>query len=116
MIEVNMIAGMGHGTPLGNGLGAPGPFMLDVGISSTQEIARFWGILVTEKGVSTTSRPELPARQHVPSRLEIPAMEKAKTASSESTATLQSPRTNASGQPGVKNLIEHALRTAGLMR
>ncbi|WP_353010293.1 hypothetical protein [Mesorhizobium sp. M0977] len=114
MIEVNMIAGMGHGTPLGNGLVAPGPFMLDVGISSTQEIARFWGILVTEKGVSTTSRPELPARQHVPSRLEIPTMEKAKTASSESTATLQS--RVLTHRAGVKNLIEHALRTAGLMR
>lgn len=41
-IEINMIAGMGHGTPIGNdGLGARGPFMLDVGISSTRETLRF---------------------------------------------------------------------------
>ncbi len=45
VIEVNMITGMGHGTPLDrNRLGSPGPFMLDVGISSTHEIARFWKI------------------------------------------------------------------------
>jgi poly(3-hydroxybutyrate) depolymerase len=44
---INMIAGMGHGTPLGDGLGAPGPYMLDVGISSTREIARFWGLAKT---------------------------------------------------------------------
>jgi poly(hydroxyalkanoate) depolymerase family esterase len=43
-IEINMIAGMGHGTPIGNGLGTAGPYMLDVGISSTQEMARFWGL------------------------------------------------------------------------
>ena len=44
VIEVNMIAGMGHGTPLAPGLGDPGPYMLDVGVSSTREVARFWGI------------------------------------------------------------------------
>lgn len=43
-IEINMIAGIGHGTPIGNGLGTAGPYMLDVGISSTQEMARFWGL------------------------------------------------------------------------
>ena len=45
VIEINMIAGMGHGTPLDDHLGTPGPYMLDVGISSTREIARFWGLL-----------------------------------------------------------------------
>ncbi|RWK42146.1 PHB depolymerase family esterase [Mesorhizobium sp.] len=48
LIEEYRIAGMGHGTPLGTAgdaaLGVGGPFMLDVGISSTWHIARFWGI------------------------------------------------------------------------
>lgn len=44
IIEVNMIAGMGHGTPLAADLGTAGPFMLDVGIPSTREIAAFWGV------------------------------------------------------------------------
>jgi poly(hydroxyalkanoate) depolymerase family esterase len=58
VIEINMIAGMGHGTPLGNdGLGNPGPYMLDVGVSSTQKIAQFWGIAHPEsKGFSRPIR------------------------------------------------------------
>jgi hypothetical protein len=38
---------MGHGTPLDvqTGYGASGSFMLDVGISSTVEIARSWGLV-----------------------------------------------------------------------
>ena len=49
-IEEHIIAGMNHGAPLtsepgAEGVGAPGPFMLDVGISSTQEIARFFGLI-----------------------------------------------------------------------
>ncbi len=56
VIEVNMITGMGHGTPLdGNRLGSPGPFMLDVGISSTHEIAQFWKI--ADPNTSATARP-----------------------------------------------------------
>ncbi|MGX8008912.1 hypothetical protein ACVDG8_007780 [Mesorhizobium sp. ORM8.1] len=46
VVEMFTIAGMGHGTPLqtggGDGLGKAGPFMLDVGISSTRHTARFW--------------------------------------------------------------------------
>jgi hypothetical protein len=41
--------GMAHGVPLATGegdrgCGAPGPFFLDVGISSTHHIAKFWGL------------------------------------------------------------------------
>nr|WP_192361517.1 PHB depolymerase family esterase [Mesorhizobium mediterraneum] len=49
LIEKFSITGMGHGAPLktpgDNGLGSAGPFMLDVGISSTRHIACFWGIM-----------------------------------------------------------------------
>jgi hypothetical protein len=49
VIESFTIAGMAHGTPLATGdgddaYGAAGPFLLDVGISSTYHIARFWGL------------------------------------------------------------------------
>lgn len=49
VIESFGIAGMGHGTPLAVGEGdmeggAAGAFMLDVGISSTHHIARFFGL------------------------------------------------------------------------
>jgi feruloyl esterase len=52
VIESFTIGGMAHGTPLAtagaDAHGAAGPFLLDVGISSTYHIARFWGL--TGKG------------------------------------------------------------------
>ena len=51
-IEEHLIAGMNHGAPLtsakGEGVGVAGPFMLDVGISSTLEIARFFGLVAAD--------------------------------------------------------------------
>jgi poly(hydroxyalkanoate) depolymerase family esterase len=49
VIESFSIASMAHGTPLATGdaanaYGAAGPFLLDVGISSTYHIAKFWGL------------------------------------------------------------------------
>ncbi len=47
LVESYTITGMAHGTPLAVGpdaVGAAGPFLLDVGISSTQRIAAFWGL------------------------------------------------------------------------
>lgn len=64
-MELHMLSGMGHGTPLAttgaDGLGATAPFMLERGVSSTWEIARFWGI--ASAGAETLARgphhPEL---------------------------------------------------------
>ena len=46
LIEAFSISGMAHGVPLattgGESCGAAGAFFLDVGISSTHHIARFW--------------------------------------------------------------------------
>src|SRR5262249_475710 len=48
LIEAFSIRGMAHGVPLatasGESCGAAGAFFLDVGISSTHHIARFWGL------------------------------------------------------------------------
>ena len=49
-VEEHVIAGMRHGTPVSGdedapGTGEPERFMLDVGIASTLEIARFWGLV-----------------------------------------------------------------------
>jgi poly(hydroxyalkanoate) depolymerase family esterase len=47
-IELNRVHGLGHGVPLEtrgqNGLGRAAPFMLQAGVNSTLEIARFWGL------------------------------------------------------------------------
>jgi poly(hydroxyalkanoate) depolymerase family esterase len=48
VVEAYDVPGMGHGTPLQTqgpqGCGAPGPHMLEAGISSTRHIARNWGL------------------------------------------------------------------------
>ena len=51
LIEAYSITNMAHGTPLAVGeaegaCGAPGPFLLPVGISSSYHIAKFFGIAV----------------------------------------------------------------------
>jgi poly(hydroxyalkanoate) depolymerase family esterase len=49
LIEAVSISGMGHGVPLDSVMGvescgAPGPFFLDAGVSSTLHIAGFWAL------------------------------------------------------------------------
>lgn len=48
VIELNVVRGLGHGTPLSTrdagDVGKVAPFMLEAGVSSSLEIARFWKI------------------------------------------------------------------------
>jgi len=48
LIEMNVLAGLGHGVPLAttgdDPLGMVAPFMLEANVSSSLEISRFWGI------------------------------------------------------------------------
>lgn len=53
VVEYHIIEGMGHGTPVDPGsgrrqCGSTAPYMLDVDICSSYEIARFWGIVREE--------------------------------------------------------------------
>ncbi|MGZ2413069.1 poly(hydroxyalkanoate) depolymerase family esterase [Sphingomonas sp. F9_3S_D5_B_2] len=101
-IEEFVISGMGHGTPLDpahqQGETAA-PFMLDVGISSTRETLRFWGI---DKPVPATERHSPPT-----------AKTRAGTAVPNAPAT---PTGTATASSGIQKTIEDALRTAGLLR
>jgi feruloyl esterase len=59
LVESFTLTGMGHGTPLAtgrNGCGQAGPFLLEAGISSSQHIARFFGL--------TGARPRATAPAH----------------------------------------------------
>jgi feruloyl esterase len=54
VIEMYTIGGMAHGAPLATGAadthcGVPGAFVLDVGISSSYHIAKFWGLTVSRR-------------------------------------------------------------------
>jgi poly(hydroxyalkanoate) depolymerase family esterase len=100
VIEQYSITGMGHGIPLDGGadsLGEAGAHMLDVGLSSTARIAAFFGIA-----------PEGEARRQ-PSAAALvppPAPQRAGPGTAH--------RPQAAG--GVQQVIEEALRKAGLMR
>ena len=110
VIERYTIGGLGHGTPLGtggdDGNGAAGPHMLEAGINSTRRIASFWGI-VGQPGVIAKVEaavagliPKAP-----PVRVDV------------------QPFTRRAHRPaphpklaGVAEIIDKALRSAGLLR
>jgi poly(hydroxyalkanoate) depolymerase family esterase len=113
LIEKYTIAGMGHGKPLqtsgDEGLGRAGPFMLDVGISSTRHIARFWGL--AKPAIRRAAKAETASRAALETYR--PA-EKPRAVHVDPTPEPQ-PR-NARGPAGITKVIEDALRAAGLMR
>ncbi|PBC00904.1 hypothetical protein CK220_28695 [Mesorhizobium sp. WSM3860] len=115
VIEINMIAGMGHGTPIRDGLGSPGAFMLDVGISSTRDIARFWDIVATQTNGSMRSNLNMEG--------ETPSSGSSSPAGEEALEKFHTPSAGnisasrpESGPHGIQAVIEDALRAAGLMR
>ncbi len=59
-VEAHTIAGLGHGTPIAaggaDGCGAPGPWVLEAGVSSSREIARAWGV-DTARAAAAPDRP-----------------------------------------------------------
>lgn len=109
VLEMNLVSGMGHGTPLAPGLGAPGPYMLDVGVSSTHEIARFWGIS-DASDERTSARSE--SRSVVPYTRQPETRKRAQEPTPR--ATVAEPSSPAAS--GIQKTIEDALRSAGLMR
>lgn len=99
LIEAHSIAGMGHGTPIApsEGCGAAMPHMLDIGVCSTRAIAAFWGIADAGAGVAA----DMPIDRRDAARSAKPALPA---------------MGGAADVPGVKKVIEDALRAAGLMR
>lgn len=109
VLEEYRIAGMGHGTPLSTrgdeSCGASAPHMLEAGISSTRRIARFWGLAASDRAPSVDRRA---VGSHP-----IPAPAPAAAAGACATAA-RYPERAAGG--GLGQVIENALRAAGLMR
>lgn len=109
VLEINRIAGMGHGTPIRpDDLGTPGPYILDVDVSSTRDIAASWGIAEASRGSASpsksisVSKPQAPRQDHPSS-----------SQGAKPTRIIPEP---AAAATGVQKIIEDALRTAGLMR
>ena len=103
-VESYTIAGMGHGTPLdvkGGAAGSKAPFVLDVGISSSDHLLKFWGLA---DGAAAAPRKEPQPRvdprplpsPRVIARAAAPILHKV--------------------EHGVEKIINDALRAAGLLK
>jgi poly(hydroxyalkanoate) depolymerase family esterase len=118
VIEEFVIAGMGHGTPLrttsADACGKSGAFMLEAGICSTQQICRFWGIdRQLDNAASATTKPlaqdQGPGSAKAATITHNPHLIRETTQEADRATT-----TNYTGD--VRNIIEEALRSAGLLR
>ncbi|MEP9401732.1 extracellular catalytic domain type 1 short-chain-length polyhydroxyalkanoate depolymerase [Sphingomonas sp. VNH70] len=110
LVEAWRIAGMGHGVPIdpASGIGAAGPFMLDVGLSSTLAIAGSWGLT----GAAAAAAPRVePVAAPAP---RVPALAQAPAPRGRRLERMDEPRGDGGGS--VQATIERALRAAGLMR
>jgi poly(hydroxyalkanoate) depolymerase family esterase len=110
LVEHYEISGMDHGIPLDPGTGAgqsgqAGAYMLDVGLSSTDRIAAFFGI---------AAQPE--RRVQLPRVAEIRPDAKRAIPARKSFAKATAKPTSPAATNGVQKIIEDALRAAGLMR
>ncbi len=121
VIEEYVITGMAHGTPLAagdaeNSYGAAGPFLLDVGISSSYQIAKFWGLTGRPVGAVKKRTADEPARKKedaVPAHSDAPkAVGRKRTA-----RRPQEHREKAARSVfDVNAVITKALKAAGLMK
>ena len=109
VLECFVVPGMQHGTPLNPGasdldqsMGAPGPYMLDAGISSTWHMARSWGLLTAAAQARTEAQPAdaKPAAGRAGLLGSLPGME----------------LPAAARVGGVAAVIDKALRSAGLLK
>lgn len=118
VIEDYTITGMGHGTPLDTknetGCGKAGPFMLEVGISSTAHLCRLWGL--AENAGRAIQEPR--AAPLLESRELALAAPSPAAGSSRFTRVHTEPLEKFKTGPGdgVRKVIEDALRAAGLMK
>ena len=115
VIESNLLEGLGHGTPLAtagpDGVGSVAPYMLEAGVSSSLEIARFWGL--AEPLAAAEAAPR--------------ASEGRRAAAAPERASKTQPRATSLGEqivasvgghvpPDVEKVIAQAMKTAGLMK
>jgi feruloyl esterase len=119
VIESYAIPAMAHGTPLATGhsdehVGVPGAFLLDVGISSSYHIAKFWGLTGHPRAVpirrsESASIVPAPPRQHR-------ATAEASSAAGDPVGDAHEPTSPRTRLIDVQAVITQALKAAGLMK
>jgi poly(hydroxyalkanoate) depolymerase family esterase len=115
LIESNLIGGLGHGMPLStfgsDGVGAVAPYMIEAGVSSSLEIARFWGI--ADGGVADGSLAKGGAATAAPGAASAPEP----TPDPASGGVGEQVMASISQVPAhVQDVIAKALKAAGLMK
>ena len=62
IVELDLVEGLGHGAPIASSgpdpLGRPGAFLLEAGVSSAAEIARFFGLAQDAERTTASPQPE----------------------------------------------------------
>ncbi|WP_375461471.1 alpha/beta hydrolase family esterase [uncultured Enterovirga sp.] len=127
VLESFTIAGMGHGAPLAVGTdddnyGATGPFLLEVGISSSYHMAAFWGLL-SESDSAAPHRPRAVSASAPAGSVALVSpdgsieMTRSKAPRPSPSSTDKVGAQPAPERPGdVGAIISNALRAAGLMK
>lgn len=121
-IELNLMRGLGHGVPLsalGNdGLGKAAPYMLEAGVSSSEEIAAFWGLaklVHRPRARMPTSSAEAPSlTRPLPSRPVETPTRTLETVAGLGDRVMASVRDHVPS--GVHDVIATALKQAGLLK
>jgi feruloyl esterase len=116
LIEGYTITDMAHGTPLAIGeaegaCGAPGPFLLPVGISSSYHIAKFFGIAVARFSVERNIVERSPAPHQIKGA--EPVLEGEILDKDDEPMRQQEPTPPL---PEIGAIINNALRAAGLIK
>jgi hypothetical protein len=119
VIESYTIPAMAHGTPLATGssdehVGVPGDFLLDVGISSSYHIAKFWGLTGHPRAVPTR-RSESASIVPAPPRQDRATVETS-GAAGDPVSDAPEPTSPRTRLIDVQAVITHALKAAGLMK
>jgi hypothetical protein len=123
MIESYTITNMAHGTPLApdgveGACGAAGPFLLQVGISSSYHIAKFFGIAGAQPNQSASAGSNLPTLPLAAIRLEKhaapkPVLEGEVLEKEDKPMPRQDPTLPF---PEISTVINKALKAAGLIK
>jgi len=84
VVEMNIVSGLNHGVPISTSAtepcGVTGPMFLESGVSSTSEIARFWGLKETPdqsrspKKAAASKRRRLTSRDPEDACAKVPAL------------------------------------------
>jgi len=116
LIESYTITGMAHGTPLATKAhgGTAGPFLLEVGISSSYHIAKFFGLTGEARLREPVTRAETDRASLVPDQVEYVPDERVEILDAKTDA----PKSEAKheGAIDVMAIITKALTSAGLMK